>query len=69
MIEEQEYKEIPLKSIGKTIGWILLAILLFLLYEGMAREFSFFDEFSIFFILLVIAIRQNAYFKPPLSED
>jgi hypothetical protein len=68
MIEE-EYKEIQLKSIGKNIGWILLAILLFLFYEGMAREFSFFDEFSLFFMLLVIAIRQNAHFKPPLSEE
>lgn len=69
MSEEQEYKEISLKSIGKTIGWMFLVILLFLFYEAMAREFSFFDEFSVFMVLVVIAIRQNARFEPPLSEE
>jgi len=65
VIEEQEYKEIPLKTIGKIIGWTLLIITSFLFYEAMAREFSFFDEFSIFMVLVIIAIRQNAYFKSP----
>jgi len=60
MIEEQEYKEIPLKIIGKYIGWILLVTICFLFYEAMAREFSFFDEFSIFIVLVWIGIKLNS---------
>ncbi len=70
--KESEYREIslkPLKEIGKMMGWIILFTVLFLFYEAMAREFSFFDEFSLFAVLLVIAIRQNAYFKSPRSEE
>lgn len=70
--QESEYREIDLnflKGIGKLIGWILLVTISFLFYEAMAREFSFFDEFSLFFMLVVIAIRQNTHFKPPHSEE
>lgn len=57
--EESEYREIslkPLKEIGKMMGWIILIIMAFCFYEGMAREFSFFDEFSLFIVLFVIAL-------------
>jgi len=66
--KESEYREIDLKflkPIGKTIGWIIGLITAFCFFETMAREFSFFDEFSIFIVLVIIAIRHNEYFTTP----
>lgn len=63
MIEESEGRDIKLKPIARTIVWTLAVLILFFFYEAMAREFSFFDEFSVFYMLLVIAIILNKQYK------
>lgn len=64
MIEEElEEREIELRPIGKSIGWILIVILLFIFYEGMAIEFRFFDEFSIAIILFFVALELTRFRK------
>lgn len=54
--EIEEEREIKLRPIGKSIGWIIAILLLFFLFESMAREFYFFDEFTVFFCLFFIAL-------------
>lgn len=59
--KEPNGKEIKLRPIVKSIGWVISILVIFLLYESMAMEFLYFDEFTIFFVLFFIALELTRF--------